>query len=79
MFRDQSLADAVAEFNRYNDRQIVIEDPKVAALRIEGNFRATNVDAFVRLLTSGFPVRAQFEDGRVVLTAGSAAAVTQPQ
>jgi transmembrane sensor len=68
MFRDQSLGEAVAEFNRYNERKIVIADPKVADLRIEGNFRATNVDAFVRLLESGFPVRARVEDDRVLLT-----------
>jgi transmembrane sensor len=69
MFRDQTLAEAVAEFNRYNQRKIVIEDPKLADLRIEGNFRATNVDAFVRLLESGFAVRARTEDARVLLTA----------
>jgi transmembrane sensor len=69
MFRDQSLGDAVAEFNRYNVRKIVIRDPAVAALKIEGNFRATNVDAFVRLLESGFPVRAQVEPDKIVLTA----------
>src|SRR6185437_4367744 len=58
MFRDQTLAQAVAEFNRYNKRQIVIRDPAVADLKIEGNFRATNVHAFIRLLESGMPVRA---------------------
>lgn len=69
MFRDETLADAVAEFNRYNVRQIVIADPSVAALKIEGNFRATNVDAFVRLLSEGFPVQASSEGDRIVLTA----------
>jgi transmembrane sensor len=68
MFRDQTLGEAVAEFNRYNERKIVIADPKVTDLRIEGNFRATNVDAFVRLLESGFAVRARVEDNRVLLT-----------
>ena len=68
MLRDQSLADAVAEFNRYNVRQIVIADPAVAELKIEGNFRATNIDAFVRLLEAGFAVRATIDDERIVLT-----------
>ena len=49
MFRDQTLAEAAAEFNRYNERKLVIKDPAIANLKIEGNFRATNVDAFVRL------------------------------
>jgi transmembrane sensor len=69
MFRDQSLQEAVAEFNRYNERKIVIQDPAVASLKIEGNFRATNVEAFVRLLESGFPVRAEAQPDQIVLTA----------
>lgn len=68
MFREQNLADAVAEFNRYNVRKIVIADPAVAALKVEGNFRATNVDAFVRLLESGFQVRAAAEGDQIVLS-----------
>ena len=76
MFRDQSLRSAVEEFNRYNARKIVIADPDVAALKIEGNFRATNVDAFVRLLESGFPVHAATEGGQIILTSGEP--VTRP-
>jgi len=69
MFRDQSLGEAIAEFNRYNVRKIVIQDPSISALKIEGNFRATNVEAFVRLLESGFPVRAQAQADQILLTA----------
>jgi transmembrane sensor len=67
MFRDQTLADAVAEFNRYNLRKIVIADPAVAQLKVEGNFRATNVEAFVRLLESGFPIRASADEHQILL------------
>lgn len=69
LFRNQTLADAIAEFNRYNVRKIVIQDPTIAALKIEGNFRATNVEAFVRLLESGFPVRADTQGDHIVLMA----------
>jgi len=69
VFHDMTLADAVAEFNRYNTRQIRIEDPTVAGLRIAGNFRATNVDAFVRLLEHGYPLRVEQGDSQVVLKA----------
>jgi transmembrane sensor len=68
MFRDQTLAEAAAEFNRYNERQIVISDPAIQNLKIEGNFRATNVDAFVRLLESGFPVHATQKDSQILLS-----------
>jgi transmembrane sensor len=68
-FRDQTLGEAATEFNRYNERQIVITDPRVANLKIEGNFRATNVDAFVRLIESGFPVRATDDHSQILLSA----------
>jgi transmembrane sensor len=67
VFHDITLADAVAEFNRYNTRQIVIEEPAVGRLRIAGNFRATNVEAFVRLLEHGYPLRVEQQDDQVVL------------
>ncbi|SDQ96237.1 FecR domain-containing protein [Pseudoxanthomonas sp. CF125] len=66
-FRDSTLADAAAEFNRYNVRKIVMGDPQVAALRVGGNFRWSNTDTFVRLLEQGFPVRAEQQPDRVIL------------
>ena len=69
VFRQMTLADASAEFNRYNTRKIVIEDPAVAALRVAGSFRANNVEAFVRLLERGYPVRAEARGDQLVLTA----------
>jgi len=45
-----TLAEAVAEFNRYNRRQLVIEDPGIAGLRIGGAFDATDLDSFVAAL-----------------------------
>jgi transmembrane sensor len=68
-FRDTSLADAIAEFNRYNERQVVIEDPAVAALKIGGNFRSNNVADFLELLQGGYPVRVVEETDRYVLGA----------
>jgi transmembrane sensor len=62
------LADAVAEFNRYNRRQLVIEDPALAAIQVGGNFKSDNIDGFVRLLQEGFHIRAEERDQRIVLT-----------
>lgn len=67
VFHDTSLAEAVAEFNRYNPRKLVIGDPAVGALRVGGNFRWSNTDVFVRLLEQGFPVRAEHRADRIVL------------
>ncbi len=66
-FRDTRLEDAAAEFNRYGPRKIVMGDEAVAALRVGGNFRWSNADAFVRLLEQGFPVRAESHADRIVL------------
>ena len=68
VFRDTSLADAVADFNRYATRKIVIEDPAIANIRIGGNFRSDNADAFLSLIQSGFPIHVEQHTDHVVLT-----------
>lgn len=66
-FNDTTLADAAEEFNRYNRRKLVIADAGAGSLRVGGHFRWSNVDAFVRLLELGFPVRAERRGDTVVL------------
>jgi transmembrane sensor len=68
-FRETALADAVAEFNRYNTRKIVIEDPAIAAIHVGGKFKATNTEAFLWMLEDGFPIAVQEAQGSVVLRA----------
>lgn len=68
VFHETPLAEAVAEFNRYNNRRIIIEDPALASIPVSGNFRATNVDAFVRLLQDGFAIGARHHGDEVVLS-----------
>jgi transmembrane sensor len=69
VFHGTPLSEAVAELNRYNQRKILIQDPSIAALRISGNFRATNGDAFARLLEDGFPIHAEIGEQRIFLRA----------
>lgn len=65
----QSLAQAAAEFNRYNRRQIRIADPSIADLRLAGYFQTTEPSSFVAAVTSAFPVRAsESEDGAIRLS-----------
>ncbi|NLA67403.1 MAG: histidine kinase, partial [Gammaproteobacteria bacterium] len=66
-FNDVTLAEAAAEFNRWNARPILVADEAAAALRIGGSFRWSNAEGFVRLLEQGFPVRAEVHDDRIVL------------
>ena len=51
-FVDTPLAEVVARFNRHNRLQIELADSSLAGLPVDGNFRAENVEAFVRLLES---------------------------
>jgi transmembrane sensor len=57
-FINMPLKDVVAEFNRYNVRKLVVDDAETAHILVGGNFRADNVDAFVRLLENVFGVTA---------------------
>ncbi|WP_227878856.1 FecR family protein [Caulobacter segnis] len=65
----QSLAQAAAEFNRYNHRQIRIADPSIAHLRLAGYFQTTEPTSFVNAVTSAFPVSAsEGADGAIRLS-----------
>lgn len=72
MFEGEPLAQVIAEFNRYNERQLVIVDASLAELRIGGYFRPTNLDAFVSVLERSFGVRCVTGDsGRVTLASAA--------
>lgn len=71
-FREDTLRDAVAEFNRYNSRKIIIEDPAVGDIRLSGKFRTHEYEAFVRLLEGGFPIQARRLDQQIILTSAKA-------
>lgn len=65
----QSLAQAVAEFNRYNRQQVSIADPSISNLRLAGYFQSTEPKSFVAAVTSAFPVRAsEGADGTIRLS-----------
>lgn len=66
-FENVPLTEAVAEFNRYRESKILIEDPSIEALRIGGNFRSSSSEAFLAVLESGFAIDVQRRDGGIVL------------
>ncbi|HET7561410.1 MAG TPA: FecR domain-containing protein [Rhodanobacteraceae bacterium] len=68
VFRQTPLAEAIAEFNRYNEQKILLADPSLGQLRIGGNFHLANSSAFVRLIQQVFPIRAEARAGDVVLS-----------
>ena len=67
VFRDQPLAEAAEQFNRYNARQIVVEG-NARRIRIGGSFRADNVDVFVLLLHRGFGLSVNDQGDRITVS-----------
>ncbi len=66
-FRDTPLGEVVKELNRYNVRKIRVSDAGIAAIRIGGEFRVANLDAFLRLMQQGFPVHADVHGDEIIL------------
>lgn len=65
IFRDNTIAEAVAEMNRYSDTQLVIDDPRIASLKISGVFGVTREENFLAALTSFYPIEADKRSPRV--------------
>jgi transmembrane sensor len=58
VFASTPLSEVVAEFNRYNTRQLVISDPSIASTRISGVFSSTDPASLLRGLNANrFTVR----------------------
>jgi transmembrane sensor len=68
IFKYTSLADAAAEFNRYNRQKIVIADPDAARLQIIGTFPTNEVDAFIEVAQSVFRLHVEHRGDEVVLS-----------
>jgi transmembrane sensor len=67
-FDQTTLADAAAEFNRYNRKPIVIVDSGAADIRIGGSFQTSNVEAFVDLLRDAYGLKIQENDKAVKIS-----------
>ena len=67
-FRGETLQEAVAEFNRYNVRQLILADSSLAGLRVGGVFNATDPESFAAALASAFDLRPDIEgSGDIVI------------
>ena len=62
IFNGETLSEAVAEFNRYNRRQLVIADPQIASKTLGGAFKATNPDRFATALEKMFRIAARVHE-----------------
>lgn len=69
-FTDATLADAAAEFARYNNERIVIPDPTIAEKRISGLFVATDPAGFADAIAAIFGLDARRDGTAITITAG---------
>lgn len=67
-FEGETLAEAAAEFARYSDTRIVIQDPDLAREEIAGLFKATDPVGFARTIAISLNAHAQIGEGEVRLT-----------
>lgn len=67
IFNQESLAEAAAQFNRYNTKQIVVEG-KARKIRIGGSFKIDNVEGFAALIHQGFGLSISEKGNRIVVS-----------
>lgn len=73
VLNSETLAEAVAEFNRYNSRQIVISDPALGAQKLVGGFHVDQPETFARAVHAALDVPVSLDDDRIIIgTAGAA-------
>ncbi len=66
-FRNDTLADIISEFNRYNPRPIVVTDPLVREQRYSGVFYADDADSFLQFLECCSQLRVSRQPDRNVI------------
>lgn len=68
IFSHAPLDEAAREFNRYNDKKLVIADARVAAIRIDGAFKTGNVEGFSRLMCDAYGLRIEESDAEIKIS-----------
>jgi transmembrane sensor len=67
VFEFTPLAEAAEEFNRYNERQLIVQGEKLRAFKISAIFRSTDPASLVRYMRNMPGVRIQESTDRVVI------------
>lgn len=57
VFESASLADVADEFNRYNDRQLIVADPRLETFHVSGVFSSTDPASLIRFLRARSELR----------------------
>lgn len=73
MFHGMALDQAVAEFNRYLEVKLVVQDAALGATRLGGTFRTDDPEAFLVALQDGFRIGHRREGRTIMLFRSSEA------
>ena len=68
VFSHTTLADAADEFNRYNREKLIVSDPAVARLMIDGTFRTDNLQAFTEVAEEVFKVHIEADGDQIIIS-----------
>ncbi|MEX2488017.1 MAG: FecR domain-containing protein, partial [Pseudomonadales bacterium] len=61
VFEDASIAEVIAEVNRYTETRLVIADAEISVLRLGGTFKTGRLEALLDVLEKGFGIRVNRE------------------
>jgi len=68
VFDHTTLADAAAEFNRYNRRKLIVADSVASRLTVDGTFPTTNAEAFIDVAQEVFGLRIEKRSDETVIS-----------
>ena len=68
IFSSTALRDVVQEFNRYNDRPLIIASPSLDTFRIDGVFASTNPRSLIAFLRQSPGIKVTDTGGEVVIS-----------
>ncbi|WP_221793465.1 FecR family protein [Aquisediminimonas sediminicola] len=68
-FSETPIREAVAQFNRYNERKVIVGDDQVGATKIGGAFNLANEDQFVHILETAYGVKVRSNEREIILSA----------
>ena len=67
IFENVTLEEVLAEFNRYNTRELRVNDPALAALKLNGVFESHDPDSLLQYLERAYGVQVRDDDGQRIL------------
>ena len=65
VFESASLSDVADEFNRYNDKQLIVEDPRLDTFHVSGVFSSTDPASLIRFLRARPELRIVETDSQI--------------